>query len=124
MSLDPQSPYQRLKFHFTIRGVVDADEGDGKCAEIRTKLEAKFRNTILTQLPLHEINPADRAYGEHNLPCKTADPQPQKCPPYRSCGIRGAAFRPGVGQQIFGPRMFITIQIGMGSQDLGSGEAQ
>ena len=60
ISAGPQSPYQHPKSHRTVQGVVEAYEGDDKCAELRAKLEAEFRNKVFTQGPIQETDSADR----------------------------------------------------------------
>ena len=90
---DAEGKYYRPRSQGSVRAAVQADQGDLCCAEIRARLQEAFKEKRFQHTPIKE-GPGDLGpHGEHAIPFKTATPQPQKCVPYRTCGIRDAAFR-------------------------------
>ena len=90
---DAKGKYYRPRSQQSMRAAVQADQEDPRCAEIRAQLQESFKEKIFQHTPIKEVPRDLRPHGEHAIPFKTATPQPQKCVPYRTCGIRDAAFR-------------------------------
>ena len=72
---------------------MQADQEDPRCAEIKAQLQKSFKEGFFQHTPIKDVPRDLRRHGEHAIPFKTATRQPQKCVPYRTCGIRDAAFR-------------------------------
>ena len=90
---DAKGKYYRPRSQRSVRAAMQADQEDPRCAEMRAQLQESFKEKIFQHTPIKGVPRDLRPHGEHAIPFKTAPPQPQKCVPYRTCGIRDAAFR-------------------------------
>ena len=90
---DAKGKYYRPRSQQLARAAVQADQEDPRCLEKRAQLQESFKIKNFQHNPIKEAPRDLRPQGEHAIPFKTAVPQPQKCVPYRTCGIRDAAFR-------------------------------
>ena len=90
---DAKGKYYRPRSQWLVRTAVQAEQEDLGCAEVRTRLQESFKESILQHTRFQDVSRDLWPHGEHVKPFKTTTPQPQKCVPYRACGIRDAAFR-------------------------------
>ena len=120
---DAKGKYYRPWSQRSVRAAVQADQEDPRCAEIRAQLQECFKEKTFQHTPIKEVPRDLRPHGEHAIPFKTATPQPQKCVPYRTCGIRDAAFRELVNKfiargflqksgSVWGARAFVVPKAG------------
>ena len=97
---DAKGEYYRPRSQLSVRAAVQADQEDLSCAEIRAQIQESFKETFFKHIPIKDVPRDLRPHGEHAIPFKTGTPQPQKCVPYRRCGIQDAAFRELVNKVI------------------------
>ena len=76
-----------------MRAAVQANQDDPHCAEVRTHLQESFNEKMFQHALFEDVSREVPPHRGHVVPFKTAAPEPQKCVPYRACGIRHAAFR-------------------------------
>ena len=90
---DAKGKYYRPCSQQSLRPAVQVDQEDPRCAEIRAHLQRYFKAKVFQHTPIKEVPLDLRPHGELVIPFKTTTRQPQKCVPYRSCGIGDVAFR-------------------------------
>ena len=90
---DAKGKYYRPRSQRSVRLAVQADQEDPCCAEFRTRLQESFKEKSFQHTATKNVPRDLRPHGDHVITFKTTAPQPQKCVPYRACGIRDAGFR-------------------------------